>query len=518
MNEEKQLDQPSSLEVDSQEEKKDSDSSLTHCDEIKQFLSLGIVLAGMAIEFIGVNAILSTFKYGDAAAAAVTAPYNLISNPCSSFFTIATLSLEHAKSNKETGEIVQDIWLWTEFLGLASTTGLIIAGGFFYTTLDYEIAQNAAFPFMLGAALSQAPSYMIVRHSTDIEYLANKTQFPILNSILFRLISPCMGYVLGVQLGLGPFGLGFASAVTAQLFTFVSRAYFNFSEFSKYEIPKFEVSYTYFQKFINSRINFLINITKNDHIKNEWLPNGWRYALQGLLSWGNLTLMTTAVGLYNTNDLTALLPSLLYFTLVGLFSQGIGLAAVELAIKKIRHGMEKQAALNALTKKMVAIAIVGSIILGSVVYATEPYITQTLISDSALHDDAKRFLIAHLIFTPFEWCRYAFGVQLSVIGKEQLTQGALFGFFCMTILTLLPALIYGIPEENTDVIVWMRNIGIALNTIVYGAGLYNGGLPDIASSTRKALTFGFWNNSQPDNQSTRSINQEEKQNEIQAQP
>lgn len=217
------------------------------------------------------------------------------------------------KEYKEAGELTRATWVMAFGLGALSSAAMLATRGIFPLLFEQNTAK-AATDFFTGCAIGNIPMLLLV---TNVQVAFQEGDWlvpPVTAGLLFGGATTA-SYLLAFPGELGSFGIGLGGSVAQLVVCSGMQAWFLRSHYKKYDFYK------------------LSGIPQFKEKIKSLLSSGWKLSVQRLTEWGNLTAITTILGIEDNNSLKATSPSAQYIALLAASFQGIAQATGMLIAK-----------------------------------------------------------------------------------------------------------------------------------------------------------------------------------------
>lgn len=382
-------------------------------------------------------------------------------------------NLEEAQlTQKEIGHALRQSFVLSIILAIPSVTAMLMMSQLLEVSgISSEIALQAQ-QFLTGTTAGVLPMYWSICDQ-QFAMATGHPNLPLITGLLYVGLSMAIGYPLALGglglVGMGPAGLGYGMAVAGWVSFLGLRAYFLREQFKPYALydPRYRNFFNGFSDF------FTLGI-----------PLG----AQALSEWGNLTILSTLVGLSGKRAAIASLGSFEIISSVSLMSGALG-QAVSVKIANLlgemsileKQGLHQEMAIQNDNIKITGnsaliIGVVANIILSAFMAGCAHQINSLLISSEYSDDNYVKWLAQIMMYTNaigliFDTIRTLAGGALG--GSKDVIFASVVSLITISLVGLTcGGLLTNYAHYNANFLFITRNAGIVLAAVMILAKWY----------------------------------------------
>ncbi len=279
--------------------------------------SFGIRSLFVASHHVGNGLIMSSLGPTTAAASSITTTIQTFTVGASAGFITATaVDLSDAISQKNVpaiGEIIRTSWVVLFLLGGLSSIAFLSTRYTLPLILERATAEAAA-DFFEMFAIGAIPDLLAWTNGQIIFKVEKNSSIPLLSTIVYRVSALVLSYYLAISCGYGARGVGLGASIGGWTSVIIFQPWFSRAAYKELNLYGLWIK------------NFCIHFKK-------LMRDGWKFALQRITEWANLTIIAEIVGAWSNEGLLASQPSVLMLTLCNLLSQGFSQASMMISIE-----------------------------------------------------------------------------------------------------------------------------------------------------------------------------------------
>jgi Na+-driven multidrug efflux pump len=273
---------------------------------VVKVLSFGVGSVLIAVNLTG-NSLMMVSEGHPGAGSLTTSFQSLLLGVCGGALMSGGVALGKTLGEKDlvkAGEIVKASYAMTGALTVFST----LAYGstyFVFPKLFSADTAEAASKYFLISGIGNWPALALVT-TGQMAFQCGDWKSPLVSTILYRLPTVGLSYLLSKTAHLDVLGIGLGNAIAPWVSYVGMELWLRRKEFGKLRQSPFSFE----------------SITKHGKFLSTLAA---KMSLQRITEWGNLAVITSLLGAENNNNLAIINPSLQFMTLFNLFSQGVGL-------------------------------------------------------------------------------------------------------------------------------------------------------------------------------------------------